>query len=952
MPLLDRDAELTTLLGLIDRLAQGTGGAGFVEAEPGLGKTALLTAVAAEAAARGHDVFRGAAGELDADRPLGPVAEALGIHRAGADPQRAEIGRLLDETAHTLLRHRLIDAVVSLVERLSLTNPTVLILEDLHWADETTLLAVHHLRSRLSHLPVVLLASLRPMPRSALLRRIVDGGMHLMLGPLGDDAVAALVQAVAQAPPSARLLTAARAAGGNPLYLTELVRTLRAEGRLDLAGGVADTDDRAAPRSLRWLVLQQLAALSAGTVPVLRVAAVLGASFSVTDLGTVLDRAPSELMRDLGEALDARIVDDAGDCLVFRHQVVRDAVYLDLPEAVRRGLHLQAGRALAAAGADPVTVAPHLVRGATPGDESAVDWLCRAASQVAPTTPAAAVDLFEQALRLIEKNDPRRYAITADLVEVLIWARRYPDLLALAHEIADHDPDDQRRNSVRLSVTRALLMVGKCPEARAEVEAGMRDFRGSERDRLRLRAGPDALTLAFAGASADAQALLDDVLRQAERLGDDEARQSGHTVLCIASLLLGETGRAVAAGETALALGGASTSVAHRWGAHIFHGTALMDADRLDDGHRVLRHGRRVADWAGMPWQAMHYHAQIGLFHFDVGRWDDAIAELEAASLVAGDFAGMPSTFAEAIAAVVEVRRGSLSAAAAHVERARRAIAHGHVLGADAALRAEALVHEAKGDRDTALILIEQAWRLNLAAGMPGQNVRIGPDLVRLALAAGHGELAALAAAEAGRLAELNPVASRRGLALLCRGLVESDPETLAEAVRVCRETPRLGDQATAGLAAGAAFAAAGRRIEAVDLLVDAITAAERCGAARDVAEGEAALRGLKVRRGPRRPHRPTATGWDALTSTELAIVRLAVEGLTNAQIGQRLFTSPRTVETHFSHVFAKLGLSSRVQVAAEAARRQNSASSVREDPTRPVPAIPATHSSSEHRPW
>ncbi|WP_436535336.1 ATP-binding protein [Actinoplanes sp. HUAS TT8] len=922
MPLLDRDAELTTLLTLIDRLAGGTGGAGFVEAEPGLGKSALLDAVAAEAAARGHRVLRGAAGELDADRPLGPLAEALGIHRAHADRQGAAIARLLDETGPAQLRYRLVDAVVSLVERLSLAAPTVLVLDDLHWADETTLLAVHHLRTRLAHLPVVVLAGFRPMPRPVLLRRVVDGGVHLVLGPLGDDAVAALVRSVAQAPPSARLLTAARAAGGNPLYLIELVRTLRAEGRLDLAGGVADTDDRAAPHSLRRLVLRQLAALSATTVPVLRVAAVLGASFSVTDLGTVLDRAPSELLRDLAEALDARIVGDAGDCLVFRHQVVRDAVYLDLPEAVRRGLHRQAARALAAAGADPVTVAPHLVRGAAPGDESAMDGLCRAAAQVAPTAPAAAVDLFEQALRLIGKDDPRRYAITAELVDVLIWARRYPDVIALAHEIADQDPDDRRRNGVRLSVTRALLMIGKCAEARAEVEAGLRDFRGSDRERLRIRVGPDAMTRTFSGDAAGARDMLGELLRDAERLGDDEARQSGYTILCIASLLLGETGRAVAAGATALDLCGATAGVAHRWGAHLFLGTALMEADRLDDGHRVLRHGRRIADRAGMPWQAMHYHGQIGLHHFDVGRWDDAIAELEAASAVAGDFAGMPSTFAEAIAAVIEVRRGALGPAAEHVERARRAIAHGHVMGVDAALWAESLLHEAKGDPDTALILLEQAWRVNQTAGTAGQNVRLGPDLVRLALAGGRADLAALVAAEAERLAGLNPVASRRGLALLVRGLVEADPGILGEAVRACRESPRVGDRITAGLAAGTALAAAGRRAEAVDLLVDAIAAAERCGAARDMAAGEAVLRGLKVRRGSRRPHRRAASGWDALTNTELAIVGFAVEGLTNAQIGLRLFISPRTVESHFSHVFAKLGLSSRVQVAAEAARR------------------------------
>jgi DNA-binding CsgD family transcriptional regulator len=105
-------------------------------------------------------------------------------------------------------------------------------------------------------------------------------------------------------------------------------------------------------------------------------------------------------------------------------------------------------------------------------------------------------------------------------------------------------------------------------------------------------------------------------------------------------------------------------------------------------------------------------------------------------------------------------------------------------------------------------------------------------------------------------------------------------------------------------------------------MLGKAVEVYERLGAVRDLARANAALRRLGVRRGRSERHRRAAWGWDSLTSTEREVVRLAAEGLTNAEIGERLFISRRTVETHLSHVFGKVGVSSRVQLAAEAGRR------------------------------
>lgn len=105
-------------------------------------------------------------------------------------------------------------------------------------------------------------------------------------------------------------------------------------------------------------------------------------------------------------------------------------------------------------------------------------------------------------------------------------------------------------------------------------------------------------------------------------------------------------------------------------------------------------------------------------------------------------------------------------------------------------------------------------------------------------------------------------------------------------------------------------------------MLDDAATIHIDIGATADLARVDALLRGLGARRRRRQPERPT-TGWDALTRMERQVTDLVAEGLTNPEIGTRLYISRRTVETHLSHVFAKIGVSSRAQVAAEAARRE-----------------------------
>jgi DNA-binding CsgD family transcriptional regulator len=176
--------------------------------------------------------------------------------------------------------------------------------------------------------------------------------------------------------------------------------------------------------------------------------------------------------------------------------------------------------------------------------------------------------------------------------------------------------------------------------------------------------------------------------------------------------------------------------------------------------------------------------------------------------------------------------------------------------------------------------------------------------------------------------------------ALWARGLLERDADALLAAVELLRGTGRVLE------AARAAEDAATTGDQARELLEEARATYERCGATHDLARVDAALRKLGARRGVTGPRRRAATGWDALTDTELKVVRLVAERLTNPEIGERMFISRRTVQTHVSSALAKVGVANRRELAAEATRRGGRrlrVEGVGEEPQQPQPAVEVT---------
>ncbi|MGH4001936.1 MAG: ATP-binding protein, partial [Pseudonocardiaceae bacterium] len=301
-PFFGRSRELATLRRMLRDAHRGSGQVAVVRGEAGIGKTRLLAEILAHAEELGFQLLSGMTDELASDRPLGALIDAFGLHADSADPERAEIGRLITAEAGQLvprapvvaadLGFRIIDESVALLERLATDRPVVIAFEDLHWADPSTLRAVRAIGRALPDLPVAMLITLRPFPERPELVRVFDelinrGAVHLTLEALDDPTVIALAESVAGAPPGTALSGQLPWAAGNPLFIIELVKAQREQGNLVVRQGQADVADPALPRTLPLTILGRVSFLPPTTLEVLKVAAVLGREFSVAELSMV-----------------------------------------------------------------------------------------------------------------------------------------------------------------------------------------------------------------------------------------------------------------------------------------------------------------------------------------------------------------------------------------------------------------------------------------------------------------------------------------------------------------------------------------------------------------------------------------------------------------------------------------------------------------------------------------
>ena len=351
-----------------------------------------------------------------------------------------------------------------------------------------------------------------------------------------------------------------------------------------------------------------------------------------------------------------------------------------------------------------------------------------------------------------------------------------------------------------------------------------------------------------------------------------------------------------------------------------------MHLDRLEEARSTLHAGRRICEERGTRWPLPSFAVFLGFERFIAGEWDDALAELESSLALADEIGETYSvTLAHIVIALISFHRDDLSRAAAAAEAANRHLTdRGFRWWTEWAAWPHALLQEASGEPALALETMIAPWEESVRLGINAEHPFVGADLVRLAMAEGDTGRARRVAAAVDDVASRNDLPWLRGAALRCQGLADNDAHTLVAAADAYAAASRPLELALASEDAATALLREGETEQARPLLDQAIAIYERLAADRDLSRVNSILRLAGVRRGIRGRRKRAQFGWQSLTATELTVSGLVADGLTNPQIGERLFVSRRTVQTHLAHVFTKLDLTSRAQLAAEVTRRRS----------------------------
>jgi DNA-binding CsgD family transcriptional regulator len=732
------------------------------------------------------------------------------------------------------------------------------------------------------------------------------------------DEVGDLAAAVLGAPPGPVLTGLLAKAGGNPLWARAILRILGDEGLLRSTVDAVDATTSQLPASLGELVVRRLRDLPPETLELLQVTAVLGDAVSVHDVAALAGRPPAEVAARLGEAFDAYLLDEVDERVVFRHPLVHDAVYQHLPAPARRLLHRQAAVALVAAGADRLDVADHLLHGAERGDEEAVSWLREAAREASAQAPLVAVELLRRAEALLPPTHPDADGVSAELVQALLRAGLVTEASSLAESVLGRRHAAEVDVPVRLALLGALALQNRAEEVVSVAEATLAMSPGLHPVQQVPVLAQQSWAHTLSGDQDAGAAVARRALAVAEEAGDAAMTVWALSALLVAVGRQGRYGEALDHARRAAALAAREpVTRALPLQPAFFLGLALFDCDLLPEARAAYREA--LDDEFTSGWWLSDTLLADAVVSFARGQWDDAVPSLVAGAQAARD-KGNALLLTQSLAYRVIIATGVGDLRAAR-ELATGIVAslEGDRLGYNAGIlgSAVAALLAAEGDDDGAYEVLLRCWRFEADRGDRFYHRCLAPDLVRLALALGHPEVAAeVADVVAAGVALAPEVASVRSLALRCRGLVLDDPELLLEAVEAARQASLLVDHAGACEDAAASLARCGRDEEASALLSEALERYERAGADAWAARVRAGLRALGEHPAPRGPRERPTEGWASLTATERSVSVLVAEGLTNGAVARRLYISPHTVNTHLRHVFAKLGVSNRVALA------------------------------------
>jgi DNA-binding CsgD family transcriptional regulator len=926
-----RQVQLDTMAGQLDALAAGRGGIILVRGLPGMGKSSLLAKAATMARMRGIAVYGGAGDAAAQVVPLGPLLEAL---VSSVDPP-VDPDILRDLSKSPDQRFWLLRELEESLERAALRGPVLISIDDLQWADPATLHALGTLPRHLAPYRIVWLLAARagelsPSARAAMTRLEAADAVTITVNPLDQVAAADVAADLLGGVADDALLTVLSGVHGQPFLLTELVRGLLEENLVEVADGKARLTGTGMPLRFRDSVGQHLGRLSDGAQNAVRMGAALGRRFSADELAALLEMPPAAIVASVREAVAAGLVIEDGERLAFRHDLVREAVDGSLPRTLRQSLRRRAIDVMMRYGAPPADVAELLMDAARPGDNDAIRLLRQAAADTGRVSPTVASLLSGRALALTTAGDPGRGPLVAETIAYLVNAGQAAEALRLITSGAGDLTDPAAEAEARLAL--ATLSLQYAPADVAE-QCRLALERSGVPVALRIQllsVLSCGLDLAGEVAAAEAPAIQATALARAS--GDDANELPTLLPRAVHSLARGEWRASVDLISDAVARQSAMPRTAVRlrmpdaWKALI-----LLAIARLDEAFALIDAGTRTAQRDGLSasvriWSMVRCRALLS-----AGRLADAAAEAEATIEMGDDIGDGSYGYVNHMGLYVLGQVALHTGDTAGLAQARRSGTR--LRAADRCSATQrlgswllAMVADAEGDPVRAAQPGVAALDPLALGPLPGTSPRTYADtanLTRILVRAGQRGDAAQAVGRLEDFAARHPgFPFLDGAAAHARAVLDGDPDAALRAVELSAADPRPLVRAAVLADAGELLPQA-RTAEAVPLLEAALAAYTATGAERDAARVRSLLRarGLRPSSGGPRSSRE----WPDLTESEFAVASLVARGATNREVADRLYISPYTVNSHLRHVFAKLGIRSRVELARLFAERGSS---------------------------
>ncbi len=902
----------------------------LMEGAPGAGKTRLLVEAIDIAISNGFLVVNGVSGVPGSENRIALSMSPMQLSRPGISENGCRV--LVVAFPVKEVRTWLLGVLKH--------GPVLVALDDLHWADASALLALCELITNLNTYPIVWIMAFSSErdgisygPMETHLARLRAERIQ-ELDPLSSGAVTQLVADCLGAIPDSAIVALAEGVGSMPRAVIELVHGLAQDGVLQIVDGTAHlklasstgmsmtTGALEVPRRFAATVHRSLQSLSPFTKKALKLAAVLGTSFTPKDLSRMLDESPVSLLTVLDEALACGLVVCRPDDFAFRNEPVWRVVLDSVPLPVRVLLHRQAATMLLSQPDGMEAAALHLVHSAQHGDAEAVRIISQAAEHLLTSTPLTAASLATRGMELLNSEQPEWVLLASTAVEAFVRAGRVDRAVGLAEDTIKEVVELERQTSgahakavasLQAWMSVALLLKGKAHQAVGAAHNALAVPEGESRHYEQAEISRLASYCLIDDSAAVRRA--DEILGASD--GHPRAVQAcALTVRALDQWRAGRVDKAISILHDAIELNCATTGVQlldPRW----ILASMYTKVGELEEAIAVIRaSSRAVEETSGTKLSAAVPMILRASVHLVKGRLDDADEDAKA-SIAAMTDGCMPMLAPQAwgVLTLVALRRGDLTQAKEHLhaleerfprDSSRPWWAMRFLLSAQLA--------EAKGGPRAAMDILEE---ILVTAGARRELILENPIAaawcVRSALAADMRDVAGMIVdtAESIRAHNRNLLAVCAG-AMHARALLGRDIDALAQVTQFHREpwarASTFEDRAVQLLARG-------DRDTAISDLERAMSGYNTLGSERDAARVRRRLRRLGVRRRHWAHATRPVSGWDSLTKTERKVAEQVASGLTNRQVASQMFVSPHTVGFHLRQIYRKLEIRSRIDL-------------------------------------